>query len=53
MINVFEDRVEGRVIIISTLDNLVKGYAGQALQNFNLAFGLEETLGLEQLPLFP
>ena len=53
VINVFEDRIEGRVIIISTLDNLVKGSAGQALQNFNLAFDLEETLGLEQLPLFP
>lgn len=53
VINVFEDRVPGRVMIISTLDNLVKGSAGQALQNFNLAFGLEETLGLEQLPLFP
>ncbi|MEP4704894.1 MAG: Asd/ArgC dimerization domain-containing protein, partial [Hyphomicrobiales bacterium] len=53
VINVFEDRIAGRVIIISTLDNLVKGSAGQALQNFNLAFGLQETLGLEQLPLFP
>ena len=53
VINVFADRIPDRVIIISTLDNLVKGSAGQALQNFNLAFGLEETLGLEQLPLFP
>jgi len=53
VINVFKDRIEDRVIIISTLDNLVKGSAGQALQNFNIAFGLEETLGLEQLPLFP
>jgi len=53
VVNVFEDRIPGRVIILSTIDNLVKGSAGQALQNFNLAFGLEETLGLEQLPLFP
>ena len=53
VINVFKDRIEDRVIIISTLDNLVKGSAGQALQNFNIAFGLDETLGLEQLPLFP
>lgn len=53
VINVMEDRIPGRVIIISTLDNLVKGSSGQALQNFNIAFGLEETLGLEQLPLFP
>lgn len=53
VINIFPDRIPGRVIIISTLDNLVKGSAGQALQNFNLAFGLHETLGLKQLPLFP
>ncbi len=53
LIGVFADRIEGRVIIISTIDNLVKGSAGQALQNFNLMFGLEETAGLEQLPLFP
>lgn len=53
LIGVFADRIKGRVIIISTIDNLVKGSAGQALQNFNLMFGLDETLGLEQLPLFP
>lgn len=52
-LNVFEDRMENRAIVVSTLDNLVKGSAGQALQNFNLMFGFEETLGLEQLPLFP
>lgn len=53
VVNVFADRIPGRAIIVSTLDNLVKGSAGQALQNFNLAFVLDETLGLEQLPLFP
>ncbi len=52
-IGVYADRITDRVIIISTIDNLVKGSAGQALQNFNLMFGLEESLGLEQLPLFP
>jgi N-acetyl-gamma-glutamyl-phosphate reductase len=52
-IGVFADRVPGRAIIISTLDNLVKGSAGQAIQNFNLMFGLPETAGLEQLALFP
>lgn len=52
-INVFEDRIQGRAIIISALDNLVKGSAGQALQNFNLMFGLEETLGLTQQAMFP
>ncbi|MGI6168846.1 MAG: N-acetyl-gamma-glutamyl-phosphate reductase [Christensenellales bacterium] len=38
----------GRVIIISVLDNLVKGAAGQAIQNMNLLFGLDETTGLNQ-----
>jgi N-acetyl-gamma-glutamyl-phosphate reductase len=52
-IGVFADRVPGRAIIISTIDNLVKGSAGQAIQNFNLMFGLPETAGLEQLALFP
>jgi N-acetyl-gamma-glutamyl-phosphate reductase len=52
-IGVFADRIEGRAIIVSVLDNLVKGSAGQAIQNMNLMFGLEETTGLEQLPLFP
>lgn len=53
VIGVFADRMPGRAIVISTLDNLIKGSAGQALQNFNLMFGLPETAGLEQLPLFP
>lgn len=52
-IGVFADRIPGRAIVISTLDNLVKGSAGQAIQNFNLMFGLDETEGLLQLPLFP
>ncbi|MBX2806197.1 MAG: N-acetyl-gamma-glutamyl-phosphate reductase [Hyphomicrobiales bacterium] len=53
LINVFEDRVPGRAIVIATIDNLVKGSAGQALQNFNLMCDLPETTGLKQLPLFP
>lgn len=53
LIGVFADRVPGRAILISVIDNLVKGSAGQALQNFNLMFGFSETAGLEQLPLFP
>ena len=52
-IGVFTDRLAGRAIVISAIDNLVKGSAGQALQNFNLMYGFDETLGLEQLPLFP
>jgi N-acetyl-gamma-glutamyl-phosphate reductase len=52
-IGVFADRIPGRAIVVSTVDNLVKGSAGQALQNFNVMHGLEETIALEQLPLFP
>lgn len=53
VINVFEDRIPGRAVVIAAIDNLVKGSSGQAVQNMNLMFGLEETLGLEQAPLFP
>jgi len=53
MLGVFADRIPGRVILMSTLDNLVKGSAGQALQNFNIMFGLAETSGLQQITLFP
>jgi N-acetyl-gamma-glutamyl-phosphate reductase len=52
-IGVFADRLPGRAIVVSAIDNLVKGSAGQALQNFNLMYGFDETTGLEQLPLFP
>lgn len=52
-IGVVADRIPGRAIVISVLDNLVKGSAGQAIQNFNLMFGLEESAGLMQQPLFP
>jgi len=44
---------EGGATLYAALDNLVKGAAGQAVQNMNLAFGLAEAEGLEQLPLFP
>ncbi len=53
MIGVYADRIPGRAIVISAIDNLVKGSAGQAIQNFNLMCGFPETAGLEQLPLFP
>ncbi len=42
-----------RVIMMGAMDNLVKGAAGQAVQNMNLLFGLEETMGLELVPMFP
>ena len=53
LIGVVADRQPGRTILISVLDNLVKGASGQAIQNMNLMLGLPETTGLEQLPLFP
>jgi len=53
MIGAYKDRVPGRAIVISAIDNLVKGSAGQAIQNFNLMFDLPETAGLQQLPIFP
>ncbi len=52
-IGVVADRIKNRAIVISMLDNLVKGSAGQAIQNMNLMFGLPETAGLEQIALFP
>ena len=42
-----------RVIMMGAMDNLVKGAAGQAVQNMNLMFGLPESEGLELVPLFP
>ena len=44
---------DGYVHIASCIDNLVKGAAGQAVQNMNLMFGLPETTGLELVPMFP
>ena len=42
-----------RVVAMGALDNVVKGAAGQAVQNMNLMFGLQENTGLQQLPMFP
>lgn len=53
VLNVFNDRLSGRAIVVAAIDNLVKGSSGQAVQNMNLMLGLEETTGLMQAPLFP
>ncbi|XP_020273193.1 probable N-acetyl-gamma-glutamyl-phosphate reductase, chloroplastic isoform X2 [Asparagus officinalis] len=53
LMNVFQDRIPGRAIIISVIDNLVKGASGQAIQNLNLMLGYPENSGLHCLPLFP
>ncbi|MDD4321262.1 MAG: N-acetyl-gamma-glutamyl-phosphate reductase [Acidaminococcaceae bacterium] len=47
------DKRTNRLIAMSVLDNLVKGAAGQAVQNMNVMFGLPENMGLKQLPIFP
>ena len=47
------DERTGRVVMMGALDNLVKGAAGQAVQNMNLLFGLDESEGLNLVPMFP
>ena len=52
-IGIFADRAPNRAIIISVIDNLTKGSSGQAVQNYNLTQGWDETLGLNSTALFP
>jgi N-acetyl-gamma-glutamyl-phosphate reductase len=47
------DRRTDRVIVMSAIDNLIKGQAGQAIQCLNLMRGWEETLGLPKLSYYP
>ncbi|HAS73861.1 MAG TPA: N-acetyl-gamma-glutamyl-phosphate reductase [Clostridiales bacterium UBA8960] len=47
------DHRTGTLIMMCAIDNLMKGAAGQAVQNMNLHFGFEETVGLGQMPLYP
>lgn len=52
-IGVVADRIAGRAVVVSVLDNLTKGSSGQALQNANLMLGIAETSGLMLAPMFP
>ena len=52
-VNFVIDERTGRIIMMGALDNLVKGAAGQAVQNMNILFGLPETEGLMLVPMFP
>jgi len=52
-IGLVSDQHTGRVIVASAIDNLVKGAAGQAVQNMNIMYNLPETLGLGIVPIFP
>ena len=47
------DERTGRIVMMGALDNLVKGVAGQAVQNMNLLFGFDEAEGLNLVPMFP
>lgn len=48
----YDERTE-KVTVVSVIDNMMKGAAGQAVQNANLLAGLEETTGLQHMPLYP
>jgi N-acetyl-gamma-glutamyl-phosphate reductase len=52
-INVFEDRTSDTAIVIAVIDNLTKGSSGQAIQNYNLSQGWDESLGLDMVGFFP
>ena len=47
------DERTGRIIMMGAIDNLVKGAAGQAVQNMNIMFGFDESMGLDFVPAFP
>ena len=53
LVHAVVDEENRRLVAVGVLDNLVKGAAGQAIQNFNLLCGLPETQGLEAMPLWP
>lgn len=52
-IGVVSDPRTARVIVVSAIDNLVKGASGQAVQNMNIMEGFAEGQGLQVVPLFP
>ncbi|QGH36581.1 N-acetyl-gamma-glutamyl-phosphate reductase [Gracilibacillus salitolerans] len=52
-IGLYADERTGKLIIVSVIDNLVKGASGQAIQNMNIMYGWEEKTGLDQLPIYP
>lgn len=53
MMGVYADRISGKAILVSAIDNLVKGASGQAVQNMNVMVGFPETLGIPQMAIFP
>jgi N-acetyl-gamma-glutamyl-phosphate reductase len=53
VLSVNVDERTSRMVVVSHIDNLMKGQAGSALQNMNVMFGLDETLGLRRPPFYP
>jgi len=52
-IGIVVNELDGRIVIVTAIDNLVKGASGQAVQNMNIMLGFPETMGLDILPLSP
>ena len=52
-IGVIVNESDGRGVVVTAIDNLVKGASGQAVQNMNIMLGFPETMGLDVVPLFP
>jgi N-acetyl-gamma-glutamyl-phosphate reductase len=52
-ISISPSRIKDSIVVISSIDNLVKGSSGQAIQNMNLNLGLGEEIGLSHISLFP
>jgi N-acetyl-gamma-glutamyl-phosphate reductase len=52
-IGVKVDETDGRMVVVTAIDNLVKGASGQAVQNMNIMLGFPETMGLDVVPLSP
>ena len=53
VMGIYQDRQADKMVLVSVIDNLVKGASGQAIQNMNLMLGLEETTGLLGRSVFP
>lgn len=53
LISVFEDRIPGRAIVVSVIDNVCKGASGQAMQNLNVMMGCDERTAINLMPVFP
>ncbi len=53
LISIFDDRIDGRIIISTSIDNLIKGSAGQAIQNMNIMFDFDEGEGLTSFGMYP